>query len=111
MLASPGTDSSDFHKGKERDYCASVCVCVSLRSDVTQSEFVTEQSSSPCRIPQHVRPDGGSQGPLVHSHMHVRRHNPAPSAQEGALESTRDPEVTSTAISTHLSNQHYIRID
>lgn len=104
-LACQGADSSDFHKGSS---ALIVYVCVPGRSRVTRG-------ASGHRKPNICIRAKVARGlyfthPCVCLHMDTRRHIPAPSTQERALESTRDPGVNNTAISAHLYYQHYIRI-
>lgn len=83
-------------------------MCVSVRSKVTQARLAAENSNM-CTQAEVARGLSFTHT-CMHLHTDTRRHIPAPSAQERALESTRDPGVNSTAISTHLSYRHYIRI-
>lgn len=86
-----------------------LCMCVPVRSEVTQGVW---QSKTPnmCTWVVVARSLSFTHA-SADSLIHMLRHISAPLAQEGDLKRSKDSGVTSTAISTHLSYQHYIRID
>lgn len=111
VLACQGADSSDFHKGSG---ALILCVC-EIRSDPghvwpQKKKKERKKTTNMCTRAEVARGLPFTHA-RVYSCMHARRHIPAPWAQERARESTGGSGVTSAAISTHLSYQHYIRID